>query len=96
MFAKKEGEFVDKTGEVICFAPSVHFDSKPCLLIKKEPFLKYLRENKLRIFWTVLGEKNILGSISNRDLFSSRLEISGAYYLDKNNEIDGGINTKNT
>ncbi len=96
VFSKKEGEFTDETGEIICFAPSVYFDSKSYLLIKKEPFLKYLKESKLKILWTVLGEKNIIGGHSNRDEFYDRLEISGAYYLNDSNEIEGNINTKIT
>lgn len=96
VFSKKEGEFIDEKGETICFAPSVHFDSKSYLLIKKEPFLKFLKESKLRILWTVLGEKNIIGGHSNRDVFYDRLEISGAYYLNESNEVEGNINTKIT
>lgn len=96
IFSEKEGEFIDSKGEIICFAPSVYYDSKSYLLIKKKPFIKYLKENKLRIIWTVLGEKNIIGGHSIRDKYYGRLEISGAYYLDENNELDGRINTKNT
>lgn len=96
VFSKQEGEFIDQNGETVCFDPSVHNDSKSYLLIKKAPFTKYLKENKLRIFWTVLGEKNIIGGHSSRNKFYQRLEISGAYYFDNNDEIVGRLSTKNT
>ena len=93
-FSKKEGEFIDNEGKTICFAPPVYNDSKSYLLIKKKPFIYYLKENKLKIFWTVLGEKNIIGGNSNRDNFYKRLEISGALYLTEEEEVAGEINTK--
>ncbi len=96
VFSKKEGEFIDDTGEIICFDPSVYYDSKSYLLVRKKPFINYLKENNLRILWTVLGEKNIIGGHSNRNKYYERLEISGAYYLNENNEIEGKIKTKNT
>ncbi len=88
-FSKKEGEFLGEKGELICFDPSVYFDSNSCLLIKKAPFLRCLQENNLRIIWTLLGEKNIIGNSFNRKAFHGRLEMNGTYYLNENNEIDG-------
>ncbi len=96
VYSKKEGEFTDDTGEVICFAPSVYFDSQSYLIIKKYPLLKFLKESKLRLLWTVLGEKSIIGGHSNGDVFYGRLEISGVYYLNENNEVEGKVSTKVT
>lgn len=94
IFSKNEGEFVDDTGNIICFDPSVYFNTKSYLLIKKEPFINYLRENKLKILWTVLGEKNIIGGLSSLGDFHGRLEISGAYYLNDNNAVEGKVSIK--
>lgn len=93
---EKEGEFTDETGNIICFAPTVDFNTESYLLIKKEPFLKFLKESKLKILWTVLGEKNIIGGRSSEDGFHGRLEISGAYFLNESNSVEGNIITKFT
>jgi hypothetical protein len=93
-FSKVEGEFNDCKGKIVCFDPSVNYESKSCLMIKKEPFLDYIKNNKLRIIWTVLGEKLIYQNFSNRDEVYGRLNISGAYFLNENNEIDGSVNLK--
>ena len=87
--SEKEGYFNNENGNITCFSP-IDKASPPCLLIKKEPFLKFLKENKLKIIWTLLGEKNILGMRQGY----GRLEITGAYYLGNNNTIDGKINFK--
>jgi hypothetical protein len=94
-YSKKEGEFLDNSDKIQCFAPNVYHDSKSYLLVKKSPFLKFLKENNLKIVWTVLGEKQIIGGRSFRTDYLGRIEISGAYYFDKK-ELKGMINTKNT
>lgn len=90
--SKKEGEFLNSNNDIICFDTSVHNNSKPYFLIKKEPFLKYLEENKLKIFWTILGEKQIIGGNHNTEDYIRPLEFSGAYYF-KDNKIIGNIKT---
>jgi hypothetical protein len=92
-YGKREGEFTNGNGEVVCFAPSVYYNSKSYLLIKKEPFLKFLEENKLKIVWTILGQKNIVGGRSNADEYVGRLEVNGAFYL-TNNKIEGKLKLK--
>ncbi|HMS39104.1 MAG TPA: hypothetical protein PKE69_02675 [Pyrinomonadaceae bacterium] len=64
-FGKKEGDFINKNGEVICFDPSVFNKSQSYLLIKKKPFLEFLKENELEVFWAVEGEKNVIGNDIN-------------------------------
>ena len=73
----------------------MYHKSKPLLLIKKEPFLKYLEGNGLRIVWTVLGEKLVISGRTFESDSIGRLQISGAFYLDKD-KIEGRVNTKNT
>ena len=94
--SQKEGEFLNISNEIQCFATNVYHDSASYLLIKKVPFLKFLQDNNLNIVWTVLGEKGIISGqwLGTDDL--GRLEINGAYYFDKNGEIMGNLNTKNT
>ncbi|NVK53669.1 MAG: ATP-binding protein [Flavobacteriaceae bacterium] len=94
-YSLREGEFIDNSKIVQCFAPNVYHNSKSYLLVRKNSFLKFLNENNLKVVWTVLGEKQIIGGRSFGTDYLGRLEISGAYYFD-GEELKGGINTKNT
>lgn len=94
-YSIREGEFKDNSEVVQCFAPNIYHDSKSYLLVRKRSFLKFLNENKLRVVWTVLGEKQIIGGRSFGDNYLGRLEISGAYYFDNSNLV-GRLRTKNT
>lgn len=91
----REGEFSDNSEIVHCFAPNVYHNSKSYLLVQKHSFLKFLNENKLKVVWTILGEKQIIGGRSFGTDYLGRLEISGAYYFE-NEELDGIIKTKKT
>jgi hypothetical protein len=92
-YSQREGEFIDKSEVVQCFATNVHHDSKSYLLIRKQSFLKFLDENQLKIVWTILGEKQVIGWRSFGADYLGRLEISGTYYLDNSNLI-GTLRTK--
>jgi hypothetical protein len=95
-YSRKEGEFLNSSDEVVCFAANVYHNSKSYLLIKKIPFLNYLEENDLNIIWTVLGEKQIIGGrmFSSIDPeYDGRLEISGSFFF-KNDCIEEKINTE--
>jgi hypothetical protein len=92
-YSRREGEFTNENGEVVCFEPSVYHNSDSYLLIKKEPFLRFLRENNFKIVWTILGEKNIIGGRANTDEYVGGLEVSGAFYLE-NNQLEGRLNPK--
>jgi len=94
-YSDKEGIFIDETNEIICFDPSVYYNCKSFLIIKKARMMEYLKENDLQIIWTVLGEKNITGIDSSRDKDMRWLEISGVYCL-TDGAIEGKIHTNNT
>ncbi len=74
-YSQREGEFIDNNKEVQCFAPNVYYNSKSYLLVRKHSFLKFLNENNLKIVWTVLGEKQIIGGRSFGTDYLGRLEI---------------------
>ena len=93
-FGKKDGEFVNEKGEVICFDPSVQTPSKSLLLIKKKPFLELLNKKKFTLCWTVLGEKIQKNSDSGHRDYNISV-INGAYLLNKNGDIEGGFMMKN-
>ena len=94
-YSQREGEFIDNSEIVQCFAPNVYHDSKSYLLVRKSSFLKFLNENKLKVVWTILGEKQIIGGRSFGTEYHGRLEISGAYYFE-NEKLNGILNTKKT
>jgi hypothetical protein len=86
----REGEFVDADNNIICFDPSVYNNSFSASLIKKQPFLDFLKTNKLKIIWTLLSQKQIIGG----HRFTSNdnpppLDISGVYYLDDDYKVQG-------
>ncbi|TAK43185.1 MAG: hypothetical protein EPO27_15590 [Betaproteobacteria bacterium] len=85
--------FVDAKGELVVLDPAVAEKGPSVLLIKKAPFLQFLRENDYELFWIVLGEKLLIGGGAGRG-FPGRLEMGGAFRLKVNGKIDGGSYTK--
>ena len=84
-----DGRFFDKRGNLVTFDPSV-FNEKihRHTSIRKETLLEFLNRRGYSLFWTLLGEKNIIGGgFSGPSL--GRLEIDGAYTLDDMNQIIG-------
>jgi hypothetical protein len=90
----KVSEFVNGNNELCCFCPSIANRDKAYLLVNKRLFLDYLKSNKLKVIWTILGEKNIIGGSSSKE-YLGRLEISGAYKLGQDG-LEGVLNSKLT
>src|SRR5262249_47361460 len=74
-----EGHYSDPDGRLAAFDPSVFEPGPRALLVRQEAFMKYLAENGLELFWTVLGEKQLVGGWSRNE--SGWLQVSGAYRL---------------
>ena len=90
-YSKNIGEWLNAVGEVVCFDPSVNQNTSSCLLVRKDALLKFLDENNLKIFWTCLGKKQILGGHHfNKSDISEWLELSGVFTL-SSNRVDGDI-----
>ena len=82
----KDGFWVDLQNNVICFNPKINDKFQNSLLVKKNEFLNFLKERKLKLIWTVLGEKNSY----KQSKFLQK--ISGVYYLHgKNQQVKGDI-----
>ncbi len=77
----------DDNGELVCFDPHVFGEDKSELLVNKLVLEKYLENKGMKIIWTVLGEKQILGSSSRNNW----IDMSGVYYLE-GGSIEGGMN----
>ncbi len=91
-YSQKEGEYLNADGKVICLDPSIYHDSKQFLVIRKDEFLSYLDEQNLKVVWTMIGEKQIIGgSISvkrNESLYP--LKMTGSFKIE-DNSIMGDI-----
>lgn len=94
-FDQREGEFIDSSKVVQCFASNVYHNSISCLLVRKHSFLKFINENNLKVVWTVLGGKEIIGGQSFGTDYQGRQKINGFYYFDSG-EFNGEIKVKTT
>lgn len=87
-----DGEFVDVNGRVICFDPSVTGDGFPGLLVRKEELLKALKEHRLSILWTILGEKGDRpDAFTEHTEVGPRIELTG-FVTERNGELVLEIN----
>jgi hypothetical protein len=76
-YSKIEGQLLSKDGQTICFDPCTMHPTHSCLVVRKKDFIQRLEENNLNVFWTVLGEKQIIGGDHRqRDKWIGRLNIS--------------------
>ena len=91
--SNREGIWNDTAGNLVCFNASVWHGKRECILIQKDAFLKFINDNKLRVVWTVIGEKNIIRDYTRSPLYDP-IEISGCYYFDDNNNIVGNYKTQ--
>jgi hypothetical protein len=76
-YAEKEGKWENEQREIVCFDPASEYDTSPCLFIRKSELMNFLESQNLQIFWTVLGEKQILGDepLYRRRTFSGVAEL---------------------
>ena len=71
-------DFLDESGELAAFDPTVHGDGPAALLLREEPLREYLNDKGLALCWTIVGEKWGVGgdrSAENRGYAT----MSGAY-----------------
>ena len=89
-----DGRWFNEKNEVVCL-PTKIFEKKKnsALLIKKNFFLKFLNENGYGIFWTVLGEKRLIGGKISQN-YSGHLIINGAYKINRNGSLEGNFTIK--
>ena len=84
-----DGRFFDKNGELVAFDPSVYNNEVPRqVFIRKDKLLYFLNLKKYALFWTLLGEKNLIGGGGTGQPLGW-LEIDGAYTLNEQNKIVG-------
>lgn len=81
-YGDEDGSLYDRENQKICFDPSAQIESTSMLLIQKDIFMNFLKENNLSLFWTVIGEKMIVGGDDRKN--TKRSVYSGFYTLDGN------------
>ena len=86
-YSEKEGHLYNNKDNLICFDPSIYTKSISCLLVRKQDFITFLNENDLGIFWTIVGEKMIVGGNLSRDDYLGRLIINGYAYLAEDKKV---------
>jgi hypothetical protein len=77
----REGEFCDSQMRVLFRDPSVYTPGPSVLLARAGKLRRFLKQNDYEIFWTLLGEKQILRS---NNPFPARTEFSGALGIQDN------------
>jgi len=81
----------DENGKLICFDTCELFDKDIGLYFHTEALQKFLSANHYRIFWTVLGEKRIIGGNTRLDKIYDTPEYSGLLYYDEDGMLTGEI-----
>ncbi|ENW24071.1 hypothetical protein F925_01763 [Acinetobacter lwoffii NCTC 5866 = CIP 64.10 = NIPH 512] len=92
--SENDGELTDENGNLISFAAKGVDGKGSYLLIKKESFIKFLNQNNLKIIWTILGEKGVVGGYESPTHNLNRIEFSGSYFM-ANNNVQGNTSIKN-
>lgn len=85
--------YSNQNNNLLVFDPSINESGPSALLIKKDFFLEFIKNKDYDVFWTVAGEKQILGGMSSYEDFQGRLLINGAYRI-SNNKISGDLHTE--
>lgn len=76
-----DGNFFDTSSRLVAFDPSIRTLGPSALLVDREALLSFLEANDLNIFWTITGEKRIIGGRMGPDDWKGRLKVSGAYRI---------------
>lgn len=82
-YSKLEGHLLNKEGHLLCFDPCAKYPTHSYLIVRKNDLINKLEENELNIFWTILGEKQIVGGNTHRSNYEGRLNISGVVKIKK-------------
>lgn len=88
-YAPIDGEFKNEEGEIVVINP----DHRG-ILIRKDCFMQFLKEKKLEVIWTILGEKNALKGRFD-DTGRSILKVINGVYTLENNIIAGSLRLTN-
>jgi hypothetical protein len=88
-----EGRFFDSAGTLVAFDPALSYAGPHALLIRKEAFISFVKEQGYEIIWFLLGGKQILGGGWDRKDWPGELQISGVYRV-KTDRVSGKLRPK--
>lgn len=80
-----EGQFHNSSHELVTLDPSIREEGPRALLFSKPALVDFLAREEYEIFWTVLGEKQVVWNRSF-DEYPGQFKINGVYRL-----IDGKV-----
>jgi len=67
-----EGELINSEGDLICFDPTLRYARDPILIIRKDYLLNALKKENLSVFWTIYGEKSLMGDLRHNQFMGIR------------------------
>lgn len=76
----KEGEYVNGSGDIIAFDPSVKYQNSGQLLVRKKEILAALKNNNLSLVWPILFEKQ-------KGTYAIGCQFGGSAYLTDKGKI---------
>ncbi|HXH48490.1 MAG TPA: AVAST type 2 anti-phage system protein Avs2 [Terriglobia bacterium] len=88
-----DGSYFGENGDLLAFDPSVNEVGPGALLINKDRLLAFLRDEGYDMFWTVLGEKDLIGGRDYPGSWKGRLIVNGAFRI-KHNSVKGALRTR--
>lgn len=86
-YGKENAVLYNTDGKIICFDSNEILKEDIGFFIDKTELLRYLDGKGYTIFWTILGEKQIISE--NRDDRYGMPNMSGVYYLDEKGRLTG-------
>jgi hypothetical protein len=87
-----ESRHFNQQGQLIAMDPSVDHVGPGALLINKDRLLELLHQAGYDMFWTLLGEKDVVGGRDYPNKWKGRLIINGAFRF-QNGKIRGTTGT---
>jgi hypothetical protein len=76
-----EGEWYNASEQMVACDPSVKKQGPRTLVFRRDSLLAFLRASGLTLFWTLTGEKQIVGGSISQEEYPGTLEINGTYFL---------------
>lgn len=83
-FTNKDGQLVNKEGELVCIDNYICSGGHAALLIRKDKLLEYLNKENKRIFWPILIERMLKADGGIGSIYT---QAGGYAYMDKYGNI---------
>lgn len=89
-YGEENSALYDANNNLICFDTSELCNQELGFVINRGSLNTFLKNNDYKIFWTVLGEKRIVGSVTRRDKEVYPMPtFSGVYYYTTDSRLKG-------